>query len=449
MFQSRSHLLADNPAQMYSGLAVTDIDGDGNLECIAGGWSGPNLVLKWGGDAFYDVSTPTLADRRALAMGVAAGDFDGDGREEIYIANAESAPDRIFAWRDGGWRDLLADSPLRSVSSQSVLALDRFGMGRFGFLVANEGGPFRLIELLSEDRIADNAPLLGLARIAGGRALLAGPILSKGLDIYASNEGISNMFFTAGPDGRYAERAMESGLADSLGHGRGAALIDANFDGRFDILCANAQGPHRLFLQGHSGNFADACLRDLEDGSRARGLVVADFDNDGYEEIFLHNHGGPNRLLAWRDGTWQSIDCGDAREERGFGTGAVAADWDNDGRLELMLAHGESAPQPLSLYAADAAGNHWLRVAPLTAAGAPARGAFVKLTAAGRIQIRTVDCGSGYLSQGEPLAHFGLGLAGAAESVEIRWVDGAHLTLSNPKIDAVHIVKYPSKEASH
>ncbi len=448
MFQSRSHLLADNPAQMYSGLAVTDIDGDGNFECIAAGWSGPNLVLKWGGDAFYDVSTPDLADRRALAMGLAAGDFDGDGREEIYVANGESAPDRLFAWRRGAWRDLLAGSPLRSVSSLSVLALDRFGMGRFGFLVANEGGPFRLIELLSEDRIADNAPLLGLARIAGGRALAAGPILTHGLDIYASNEGISNMFFTAGPDGRYAERAMELGLADSLGHGRGAALLDANFDGRFDILCANAQGPHRLFLQGHAGNFADACLRDLEGGSRARGLVVADFDNDGFEEIFLHNHGAPNLMLGWRDGNWKAIDCGDAREDRGFGTGAVAADWDNDGRLELMLAHGESAPQPLTLYAAPPNNNHWLRVMPLTSAGAPARGALVKLKAANRVQLRTIDCGSGYLSQGEPVAHFGLGASSTVDSIEIRWVDGALLTLHNPQANTVHRIKYPSKEAS-
>ena len=446
MFQSRSHLLADNPAQMYSGLAVTDIDGDGMFECIAAAWSGGNLVLKWGGDAFYDVATPALADRRALAMGVAAGDFDGDGREEIYVANGESAPDRLFAWRRGAWRDLLEGSGLRSVSSQSVLALDRFGMGRFSFLIANEGGPFRLIELLSGDRIVDNAPLLGLARIAGGRGLLAGPIVTAGLDIYAANEGIANMLFVAGAGGRYAERAMDLGLADSLGYGRGIGLIDANFDGRFDIVCANRQGPHRLFLQGQSGNFADASLRDLEGGSNARGLVIADFDNDGFEEIFIHNHGGPNRLLAWREGTWQSIDCGDAQEDRGFGTGAVAADWDGDGCLELLLAHGESAPQPLTLHKAAASGHHWLRVMPLTGNGAPARGALVSLQTCDRKQIRTIDCGSGYLSQGEPVAHFGLGNLSVVESVEVRWVDGATLMVANPRVDSILKVKYPSKE---
>ena len=152
--------------------------------------------------------------------------------------------------------------------------------------------------------------------------------------------------------------------------------------------------------------------------------------------------------MAWREGTWQSIDCGDAKEDRGFGTGAVAADWDGDGCLELLLAHGESAPQPLSLYKAPASGHHWLRVMPLTGGGAPARGAFVSLQTRDRKQIRTIDCGSGYLSQGEPVAHFGLGGLSVVESVEIRWVDGATLMVANPRVDTILKVKYPSKECS-
>ena len=124
-------------------------------------------------------------------------------------------------------------------------------------------------------------------------------------------------------------------------------------------------------------------------------------------------------------------------------------DFDGDGRLELLVSHGESTPQPLSLYRPRlGATNHWLRVAPLTIFGAPARGAVVRpsihppinppyhpsmhvhpfphfpahfhlyppphphqvrLTAAGRTQLRVIDSGSGYLCQMEPVAHFGLG----------------------------------------
>ena len=113
-------------------------------------------------------------------------------------------------------------------------------------------------------------------------------------------------------------------------------------------------------------------------------------------------------------------------------------DFDGDGRLELLISHGESSAQPLSLYRPRlGASNHWLRVAPRTVFGAPARGAVVRpsiqssihpsiplyhfhlhppprpyqvrLTAAGRTQLRVIDSGSGYLCQMEPVAHFGLG----------------------------------------
>jgi hypothetical protein len=149
-----SALLADNPAQWYTGMAVADLDGDGAFECYVAAQGGRNLVLKWGGDAFFDVGiTPLTADRET-SMGVAAGDADGDGREELFVASGEGSPDRLFAWRNGHYVDLLNDRFRQS--SQSVLAFDRFAMGRYGFLVAHEGGPFRYYELLGGDRIARN-----------------------------------------------------------------------------------------------------------------------------------------------------------------------------------------------------------------------------------------------------------------------------------------------------
>ncbi len=159
MFATLTHLLADNPAQIYQGIAVSDLDGDGAYECFVGTHGGRNLVLKWGGDAFYDVALDVLADQRGPAMGIAAGDVDGDGREEIYVANGEAAPDRLFAWRRGGWVDLFAGFDARPVSSQAVLALDRFGMGRYGFLVANEGGPFRFFR--TDGRRPSGGPCAG------------------------------------------------------------------------------------------------------------------------------------------------------------------------------------------------------------------------------------------------------------------------------------------------
>jgi hypothetical protein len=175
-------------------------------------------------------------------------------------------------------------------------------------------------------------------------------------------------------------------------------------------------------------------------------VIAADFDNDGYEELFFNNIGEPNRLFGLRDGAWTALPIGDALEPYGLGTGAAVADLDGDGRLELLISHGESGLQPLTLYHSPKNGNHWLRVLPRTLHGAPARGGVVSLLAGGRRQIRVIDAGSGYLCQMEPVAHFGLGMADTVESVEVRWPDGVTLTLHNPPIDCLLRVDYPDQE---
>ena len=174
-----------------------------------------------------------------------------------------------------------------------------------------------------------------------------------------------------------------------------------------------------------------------------RTVIVADFDNDGYEEIFWNNIPGENRLFRKlpTDGDWTQINAGAAVDASGYGTGAAVGDFDGDGVLELLVSHGESQAQPLSLFRPLlGAGNHWLRVAPTTSSGAPARGAIVRLHAAGRTQLRVIDAGSGYLCQQEPVAHFGLGGA-TAESVTVIWPGGQQRTLAAPEVDRMHTVR--------
>jgi hypothetical protein len=172
-------------------------------------------------------------------------------------------------------------------------------------------------------------------------------------------------------------------------------------------------------------------------------VIAADFDNDGNQEIFFNNIGQPNRLFGFRGGEWVMLSIGDAVEPGGMGTGAAVADLDGDGRLELLIAHGESALQPLSLYHAVDQGNHYLRVLPLTIFGAPARGAVVTLVQAQRTQHRIVDAGSGYLCQMEPVAHFGLGRNPDVLEVRVQWPDGHRLTIPAPASNQVLRVPYP------
>ena len=458
MFLDKSFLLLDNSAQLNYGIAVADLDGDRQFELFVTGFNGRNLVLKWQGGGFVDVAAPLLTDFERQAIGVAAGDLDGDGREELYVLNTDRFAgrkqfgDRLFDWQDGDWIDLFSlpqnQDALNLTAGRSVAWIDRFSSGRYGCLVASYGGAIRLYELNEDSMLADVAPEAGLARVTGGRGIVALPLVSDRMDIFMANENSPNFLFRNQGDGTFADVAAIAGVDDPRENGRGIAVLDTSGNGRFDLVYGNWEGNHRLYSQEEPGRFRNVAPTALARPSRIRTVIAADFDNDGYEELFFNNMGQPNRLFGWREGRWIAIAIGDALEPRGTGTGAAVGDFDGDGRLELIVAHGEAMPQPLSLYhTADEQNNwqnNWLRVLPLTAQGAPARGAIVILTSGDRRQIRAIDAGSGYLCQMEPVAHFGLGKTSQIERVEVRWLDGKTARLIAPEPNQLIRVGYPT-----
>jgi ASPIC and UnbV/FG-GAP-like repeat len=458
MLKNYSHLLLHNPSQLNYGIAVSDLDGDGIFELFIAGFGSPNLVLKWNGTGFSNIADATLADPERQAIGVAAGDLDGDGREEIYVLNTDTFSgskvfaDRLFRYQNGQWVDLFSlpqhqNSP-NFTAGRSVVSVDRYGNGRYGFCVASHGGAMRLYELDVEGQLVDVAPQAGLSLAAGGRGLVALPLVTPRMDIFATNENGANFLFRNCGDGIFEEIAAAAGVNDPYESGRGIAFLDADGDGKFDLVCGNWEGRHRLFLQGATGHFRDVAPEEMARPSRVRTVIAADFDNDGFEELFFNNLGEPNRLFALRDGSWRQIDIGDAWEPDDLGTGAAVGDFDGDGRLELAIAHGESDAAPLSLYRPAANANKWLRVMPLTRYGAPARGAICILIAEGRRQIRAIDAGSGYLCQMEPVAHFGLGRCSRVDRLEVLWLDGAKATIDNPSTNQLIKVTHPRSEFS-
>ncbi len=455
MFNDASALILDNSPQLYYGVAVTDLDGDGDFEFFVAGYGCANRALKWSEGAYRTLVNPTLDDAERQAIGVASGDIDGDGQEEIYVLNTDTFAgrkhhaDRLFD-RNGteGWRDLFgfpenADA-LNLTSGRSVLALDRQGTGYYSFLVANYGGFFRLYELEANGFLADLAPYLGLARSSGGRSLLAAPFFVDGdIDVFAGNENDGNFLFRNLGNGKFEEVAELQGVADPAQHARGIALVDALQNGQAGIVVGNWEGSHRLYRRRGDATYENIASAEMAKPSRVRTVIAADFDNDGYEEIFFNNIGEPNRLFAWREEGWKQVSTGDALEPFGLGTGAAVADLDGDGILELLISHGESGLQPLSLYKPRATENHWIRFFPKSVFGAPARGAKVILRTPDREQVRVIDSGSGYLCQMEPVAHFGLGSETHIVEVEIAFPGGATVVLNDLEVDRTHVIAHP------
>ncbi|XP_075772471.1 cartilage acidic protein 1 isoform X2 [Pelodiscus sinensis] len=484
-----------NPTQLNYGVAVTDVDADGALDIVVAGYNGPNLVLKYDRArqrlvnlARDERSSPyyALRDRQGNAIGVAACDVDGDGREEIYFLNTNNAfsglatyPDKLFKWRAGRWEDLLSDEANRAVASRfagrSVACVDRTGSGRYAIYIANYAhgklGPHALLEMdvAASDPargivvLADVAAQAGVNKYTGGRGVAVGPILSASAsDIFCDNENGPNFLFHNQGDGRFVDVAASAGLDDPYQHGRGVALADFNRDGKVDVVYGNWNGPHRLYLQMSTGGrarFRDIATPKFSMPSPVRTVLAADFDNDQELEVFFNNiayrGSSANRLFRvvrreHSDPVIEELNPGDAVEPEGRGTGGAVTDFDGDGLLDLILSHGESMAQPLSVFrGTQGSGNNWLRVIPRTRFGAFARGARVVLfTRRSGAHLRIIDGGSGYLCEMEPVAHFGLG-RDEASSLEVTWPDGRVVAraVASSETNSVLEVPYPQGAA--
>nr|XP_040034821.1 cartilage acidic protein 1 isoform X1 [Gasterosteus aculeatus aculeatus] len=485
----------NNPTQLNYGVAVTDVDGDGDLEMFVAGYNGPNLVLKYNKQqkrllniAVDNRSSPfyALRDRQGNAIGVTACDIDGDGREEIYVLNTNNAfsgratySDKLFKFRNGRFEDLLNDDVnehrdvANRMAGRSVACVDRKGTGRYAIYIANYAsgsvGPHALIEM---DEAASNlsqgvivlsnvAEQAGVNKFTGGRGVVVGPVVSQTLsDVFCVNEYGPNFLFKNNGDGTFTDVAQLAGVEDPMQHGRGVALADFNRDGKTDIVYGNWNGPHRLYMQlnNRKQRFKDIASQKFSMPSPVRTVMAADFDNDNEMEVFFNNiaYRGPSANRLFRvsrrehgDPQIEELNVGEASEPEGRGTGAVATDFDGDGRLELLISHGESAAQPLSVYRVNqGTTNAWLRVIPRTKFGAFARGAKVVLyTKKSGPHTRIIDGGSGYLCEMEPVAHFGLG-KDVATNVEVYWPDGrsAARPLEPSDINRVLEIHYPRDE---
>ncbi|XP_060081029.1 cartilage acidic protein 1-like [Ylistrum balloti] len=506
---------------MTYGAAVSDVSGDGHLDIIVASFSSSNIVLSYDNKsrALKNIAvtgTPfeALMDSEGRAVGVAACDIDGDGREEIYILNSnadinwrEKHSDKVFKYVENRYVDLLSDSVnawIQEVTymGHSVTCIDRQGKGRYAFAVmtSSQSGDERFL-LLEMDTshpannitsgpivLKDVAKEAGLDIVTGGRGFAIGPILGTDgrSDIFVNINGERNeigenkLFMNIG-GGKFRNVARQLGLTDRHQKGRDVALGDINQDGLVDIIAGNWLGPQRLFIQqisSYSKNvkFIDMAHLNMRQGSALCSIALADFNNDGYTEIMFNNvmhHGAqPNRLFTvnttklstGHDFEITEVSIGDALEPRAYSTGSLVTDIDMDGVLDLLITHGESSGQTITLYSTASAietmtnftfqrshiarnktfvtnltrnilrnkslsisrfENYWVRIIPKTRYAAPARGSKVTLVlAGGEMMTQIIDGGSGYRGRIEPVAHFGIGRNPNVLLLEVQWPDG-------------------------
>ncbi len=413
--------------------SAADYDGDGYLDLYVLNY-GPNILYHNNGDGtFTDVSKKSGLDVPGWSVSGVWFDYDGDGKLDVFVAS--------YLEYDGGkFRNYYAAAgypgPLSYPGQQDHLFRNN-GDGTFTD-VTKEAGVYN----------------------KDGRAMSAtvADFLNTGrLDVYVANDAMESYFYRNLGKGKFVSDGLPYGLAFGEG-GQGVSSMgpvfgDVDRDGRLDLYIPD-MGYGCLHM--NRGEF-------FEDQTNASGLalicgqytgwgaVLQDFDNDGYPDLFIangdaHHEYGEGAVMAHNDGKCHFTDVarrsGPYFAQKFVGRGATWGDFDNDGDLDLLVVNLNDSPRLLRNDGGNTQ-NHWLTVAARLPGGKiDAIGARVTVTTGSLVQIDDLVPVRGYLSQGDPRLHYGLGKAARAEKVQVRWPDGSTTVLTDvPANQFLNVVK--------
>jgi hypothetical protein len=411
------------------GASAADFDDDGDLDLLVLNY-GSNVFYRNDGDGtFTDITAEAGLGDPLWSVSAPWLDYDGDGDLDVYVAN-------YLEYDAGDFRDFYAaqgyPGPLAYKGQQDHLYRND-GDGTFSDVTEEAG-------LLAPSGRAMSAVATDLDR-------------DGDVDIYVANDAMSSAFWV-NDGGRFEDQALERGLAFGEG-GQGASSMgpvvgDFDRNGLLDIYVPD-MGYGCLLSQREEGIFfdvtAEANLAMICGQYTGWGGGLVDFDNDGYLDAFVAN-GNAHHLYTEEDvlarndrnGRFEDVarQAGDYFEKKYVGRGAAFADYDNDGDIDILVMNLGDAARLLRNDGGNR--NNWLTVVPKPAVGKQvAIGAEVTVTVGPLRMIHPVHAVSGYLSSGDPRAHFGLGAAKKADLVEIRWPDGELQRLEN--VDANQILE--------
>jgi tetratricopeptide (TPR) repeat protein len=473
---------------MMGGLCAFDFDNDGHLDLyVTNGASLPSLQKSGDADAnrlfrnrgdgeFVDVTNEAGVAGRGYAMAAAAGDYDGDGFLDLFVAGVRE--NILYRNRgDGHFEDVTQRAGVAGDGKWSVGAAwfdyDRDGRldlfvaryvewdpaaepycgdrkpGRRTYCHPRLYGPLHnlLYRNEGEGRFRDVSVEAGLASHLGkAMGLAVADFDNDGwLDVFVGNDALPNFLFL-NRGGRFEEVATESGVA-LPNDGRpvssmGAGIGDIDEDGQEDlVISALSNETFPLFR-----NLGGAAFQDITAPSGLAALALpysgwgvgfADFDNDGLPDVFsanghvmdnaeltssraskqpntvFRNLGAGRFALQIVNGDGDGIPVGEA-----FHRGAAFGDFNRDGRMDVAVSRLNEAPRIL-FNRTEAPGN-WLCVhLPVDAIGARVRATSSKGVVWGRLAPHF-----SYASSSEHAVHLGLGDAAQVNELKLNWPDG-------------------------
>jgi hypothetical protein len=430
------------------GVAVGDYDNDGFEDLFVTGYGGNHLYHNNGDGTFTDVTDKAGVSGGGWSTSAAWVDLDGDGLLDLIVL-------RYLQWdftdiwcgeRKQGYRSFCHPDEFRAIAP---------------LVYHNEGnGHFTEITKQAGFAKAGNALGIAIADFNGdGR-----------IDIFIANDSLPEFLYQNKGDGTFEEVGLFAGVGvDGDGHayaGMGVDFADYDNDGLPDLVVSDlAYQKYALYRNNGDGTFSYTtdttglgAMTFLHSGW---GMRFLDYDNDGWKDVLVAQahvmdtieltypqlHYREPLLLARNTGQRFvdiSAESGMVFHEPWASRGMAIGDIDNDGRLDAVVTENDG---PVHILRNDTdTHNHWLTLNLVGhKSNRDAIGAEVKImTAQGKQQATVSTCGS-YLSSGDKRVHFGLGVQLSVKEIDIRWPSGIRQTLYNVKGDQILRIDEPAK----
>jgi hypothetical protein len=492
------------PEIMGGGVALFDMDGDGDLDVYlvqsgdlanpAGKGSGNRLFRNRGDGRFDDVTSGSGADVAGYGMGVAAGDYDNDGDTDLYVTNLGG---NVLLQNDGTghFRDVTASAGVAGAGwSTGAVFLDYDGDGWLDLFVAryidwhpsSERGCYSLTgvpdycaprnydaptsDLLFHNRgdgtFADASARAGLqAAVGNGLGVVAADFDADGrIDVFVANDGTPNHLWMNQGDGRFTNTALVAGVAiDEDGAakaGMGVHVADIDADGDCDLLVVNLDTESDSLFRNEGRFFVDATaaagLRIVSRRFTRFGTAMLDFDNDGYLDVYEANgrvglqserfsndpYAEPNLLLRGVPGTrFEEVTPRGGVATPLVATSRAAAFGDIDNDGGIdIVVVNRDGPAHLLRNIVRSRG-HWIAFRVLDEHGRDALGAELTVSVGSRRVRQDVRAAYSYLASNDPRVHVGLGAETRVGSVAVRWPNGRRATFGPFDADRVVTIR--------
>lgn len=507
----------NQPQTMVAGVALFDYDGDGYLDIyIVGGASIPSLVKTspdyWNrlyhnnhDGTFTDVTEKAGLAGAGYGSGVAIGDYDNDGRPDVFLANVTG--NQLFHNNgDGTFTDVtakagVAGALLDGKKMWSVGAgwfdynndglLDLFVVnyckwepnkdpycrvkeGVRGFCHPKNYAPLHntLYRNNGDGTFTDVSEETGIAKHFGkGMSVTFADYDGDGyLDAFVANDTTQNFLFHNLKGKKFEEVGLAAGVgfaADGLARsGMGADFRDVNNDGLPDIWhTAVEREEFPLLINRGKGEFDDETVSDglgKTNDMSGWGNGIFDFDNDGWKDLFVaranvmdnisqlnptRKYEEPNTIFRNAgNGKFTDVtEASGATAAEGPHRGVAFGDLDNDGRIDAVVS---LLNQPAKIFhnVSDNS-NHWILLKLVgTKSNRMGIGAQIRLTAEdGSKQWNEVTTAVGYASSSDPRVHFGLGANAKVKEIEIRWPSGVKQVLHDVTANQILTIEEPAK----